>query len=230
MAIFYCSLSGGADRTPLLFPSLFNTAPLKWRIHALLCWYLIVAQELMVTMRMDYFTDISWSYNFFVWYAFEAVLWIRVFPRMFQKLPTMPSLNGDEEDGTTEEREYFELLIARKEAEADKRKAIESFIWSLCRIIQLIMLGLKLDNECKWGWWAIFWPTYVVSHSLGIDNPNPYNLSLAILVANINNTNVGLLIHVHPAASLCLCTTGLRLRIAQNCVTVHDCEEIPCLC
>ncbi len=164
----------------------------------------------MVTIRMDEFINILWSYTFFVWYAFEAVLWIQVFPRMFQKLPPMPSLN-DEENGTTEEREYLELLVARKEAEANKRKAIESFIWSLYRIVQLIMLGLKLDNVWNWGWWAVFWPTYVVSSSLGMDNPNSCNLSFAILAANLDTYSYCWAANIYTS---CCFTLSLHYRFA----------------
>ncbi len=145
--------------------TLFDAAPLRWRIHALLCLCLIVASQLMVTIRMDEFIDILWGYDFFVWYSFEAVLWIQIFPRMFQKTPPMPSWNIEENASAEEnvEYEYLESMAARNKVRADKRKAMESFVWSLYRIHQLTMLGLKLDNYRNWNWWAVFWPTYVVS-------------------------------------------------------------------
>ncbi len=149
----------------------------------------------------------------------------------------MPSPNN-EENGTTdgnEERKYLESLSARIAAQADKLKAVTSFIWSLYRIHQFLMIGFKLDSingRKNWNWWGVFWPTYVVSCLLGMNNPNHCcNVSSAILKAILHTTCYCYWVDLYIIALFrFVYTTDLWDSIAQNYVTVHDWEEIPCLC
>ncbi len=146
------------------FSSFVCAAPLKWRVHALLCFYFIVAFELMVTLRLDGFITFLWSYVFFVWYGFEALLWIQLIPRIFQKIPPKPlPKDGDSSPDRNVDDEYLESMAVRLAAQIERGKVIVSSLWSLYRIVQLLMIGLKNDNICDWNWWAIFWPTYAVS-------------------------------------------------------------------
>ncbi|KAG5185997.1 hypothetical protein JKP88DRAFT_353980 [Tribonema minus] len=160
-----------------------DPSPLYLRVLGLAQWSLFILQQIFLTLRLDSNITWSWACVLVPWLVWESATLCATLLRAMLPLPreddqyyqvvresatlcatllrALLPLPREDDQGILEEGEGEGAQDAKRAAVMlVRQKARGELFIKVTRLLQGIMLILRLDHDITWDWWAVWWPTY----------------------------------------------------------------------